>query len=70
VALKPYIIRLGVGEALVFAPSAFVACGEGVWPRKLNAEVVKIAVRRRVTWDGGGRCFVFDGVVFDGIVRS
>jgi hypothetical protein len=27
--------------------------GEGVWPRKLNAEVVKIAVRRRVTWDGG-----------------
>jgi hypothetical protein len=44
VALKPYIIRLDVGDALVFALSAFVACGEGVWPRKLNVEVVKVAV--------------------------
>lgn len=51
--LFEHIIGLGVGEALVFAPSAFVACGEGVRPRKLNAEAVKIAVRRRVTWDGG-----------------
>ncbi|KAF8244386.1 hypothetical protein K440DRAFT_609685 [Wilcoxina mikolae CBS 423.85] len=51
--LFEHIIGLDVGEALVFAPSAFVAYSDEVMPRKLNSELVKVAVRKRVTWDGG-----------------
>lgn len=45
------IVSLGVGEALLFAPSAIIG-GEG--PRsRLVDEYLKIRVRRRITKDGG-----------------
>ncbi|KAF8539146.1 hypothetical protein BDD12DRAFT_839363 [Trichophaea hybrida] len=51
--LFDHIIALDVGQALIFAPSAFVAYQDEEMPRKLNSELVKVAVRKRVTWDGG-----------------
>jgi hypothetical protein len=48
------ILNLKTGEALVFAPSAVVKTGDqpgdlGVAPQDL----LKVRVRKRVTWDGG-----------------
>lgn len=37
------------GEAVVFVPSGVVVDEEGV--RKVGGELLKLAVRKRVTWD-------------------
>lgn len=47
------IVRLRVGEALLFAPSAVLGVDEASRARKLNHGVLKIRVRKRVTDDGG-----------------
>jgi len=59
--LFSYIIKLKVGEALMFAPSAVVGAscatgGEGEGGTRFQAlghEVLKIRVRKRLTADGG-----------------
>ena len=45
------ILDLHTGEALLFAPSALLPDGDDV--RKLGMELLKIKVRKRLTWDGG-----------------
>lgn len=56
------ILDLRVGEALLFAPSTLLVSsrdadgwgGDSVgMPTRLGAELLKIKVRKRVTWDGG-----------------
>ncbi|PYI08410.1 hypothetical protein BO78DRAFT_441894 [Aspergillus sclerotiicarbonarius CBS 121057] len=52
------IVRLGVGEALVFAPSAVVVNGQvggddGCEVRKLGEGGLRVMVRKRLTVDGG-----------------
>lgn len=47
------VVRLRVGEALLFAPSAVLELEEGFRARKLNHSVLKIRVRKRITDDGG-----------------
>ena len=62
------ILSLKTGQALCFAPSAMmqVAPGDGTWNdatmagdegeivvRKLSEGMLKMNVRKRVTWDGG-----------------
>ena len=50
---------LRTGEALVFAPTAVVGKAgggkeaEGVQWGKLSEGMLKVRVRKRVTWDGG-----------------
>jgi hypothetical protein len=56
-AMLKEIVELGVGEALLFSPSAMVGLetdNQGrTAVRKLRAEYLKIQVRTRVTRDGG-----------------
>jgi DNA helicase HerA-like ATPase len=53
------ILSLKTGEAVVFAPSAVVGRGgEGMGLVKLNGELLKIKVRRRLTLDGGASVVV------------
>lgn len=47
------VVRLRVGEALLFAPSAVLGVAEDFRPKKLNHGVLKIRVRKRLTADGG-----------------
>jgi DNA helicase HerA-like ATPase len=51
VGLLREIMRLKTGEALVFAPSAMVGAND---ERKNGADaLLKMRMRKRVTWDGG-----------------
>lgn len=52
-AVFDQIVRLRVGEALLFAPSAVLDVDEVSHVRKLNQGVLKIRVRGRITTDGG-----------------
>lgn len=52
-AVFAQIVRLRVGEALLFAPSAVLGLDEASRARKLNQGFLKIRVRKRVTDDGG-----------------
>lgn len=52
-AMLAHIVRLRVGEALLFAPSAVLSIDSSSSVRKLNHDVLKIRVRKRVTEDGG-----------------
>lgn len=52
-AMFAQIVKLRVGEALLFAPSAVLGLDEASRVRKLNHGVLKIRVRKRVTDDGG-----------------
>lgn len=48
------ILNLRTGEALVFAPSAVVTTGSHPAERGVTSqELLKVRVRKRVTWDGG-----------------
>ena len=47
------IVELEPGEALVFSPSAMLEPVEGEAPRNLGMQWLKVAVRRRLTEDGG-----------------
>ena len=56
VGLLREIMRLRTGEALVFAPSAIFggSSDEGRGGRRSGAdELLKMRMRKRVTWDGG-----------------
>jgi hypothetical protein len=50
------IVRLKTGEALIFAPSAISGtvdnAGERAWTAAAD-ELLRVRVRKRVTWDGG-----------------
>lgn len=46
------IVDLKVGEALVFAPLGVVSVGVED-PVRLNSGLVRVKVRKRLTWDGG-----------------
>jgi hypothetical protein len=56
-AMLKQIVELGVGEALLFSPSAMVGLEtdnqEGTVVKKLRAEYLRIQIRTRVTTDGG-----------------
>lgn len=52
-ALFAQIVRLRVGEALLFAPSAVLSVDGDFVAKKLNHGVLKVRVRKRVTDDGG-----------------
>ncbi|KAI0161869.1 hypothetical protein GGR52DRAFT_143602 [Hypoxylon sp. FL1284] len=52
-ALFAHIVRLRVGEALLFAPSAVLGIDDSCNVTKLSHDVLKIGVRKRVTEDGG-----------------
>lgn len=49
------IVKLDIGEALLFAPSALMALGDGdKWGlQKLGAGYLKIRIRKKLTADGG-----------------
>jgi hypothetical protein len=48
------IMRLKTGEALVFAPSAIFGAGCEVGERRNGTDdLLKVRIRKRVTWDGG-----------------
>ena len=47
------ILKLRVGEALMFAPSALLYRSDESSPERLGSDLLQIKVRRRVTWDGG-----------------
>lgn len=47
------ILNLGVGEALLFAPSALLYRKDGMMPEILGSDLLQAKVRKRVTWDGG-----------------
>lgn len=77
------IMDLRVGEALLFAPSTLLLDCSGDtfdgWgddsenvgmPTRLGAELLKIKVRRRVTWDGGKSILASEGGVGTGKVRN
>ena len=46
------IVGLKTGEGMIFALSAVVGNGDGGWER-LNEEMLRVRVRKRLTWDGG-----------------
>ncbi|KAI1775458.1 hypothetical protein F4818DRAFT_451751 [Hypoxylon cercidicola] len=52
-AMFAQIVRLRVGEALLFAPSAVLGIDSASNIRKLNHGVLKVRIRNRVTEDGG-----------------
>ena len=57
-ALLERIQELGVGEALVWAPTGMVEdCGEEIGRALWKGQLVKVRVRGRVTWDGGRSVF-------------
>ncbi|KAL9103819.1 MAG: hypothetical protein Q9163_001173 [Psora crenata] len=47
------ILDLRVGEALLFAPSTLLCRPEEMAPKRLGSDLLKLKVRKRVTWDGG-----------------
>lgn len=47
------ILKLRVGEALVFAPSTILRGRCGGEPERLSSSILQIKVRKRLTWDGG-----------------
>lgn len=47
------IICLRVGEALAFAPLGLVGDGGAGTMMKLGSRLLRIKVRKRLTWDGG-----------------
>lgn len=47
------ISNLGVGQALLFAPSTLLSRADGSTPETLGSDLLQIKVRKRVTWDGG-----------------
>ncbi|KAE9375761.1 hypothetical protein N431DRAFT_403720 [Stipitochalara longipes BDJ] len=54
VGLLREIMRLETGEALVFAPSAVFGASDATGGRKIGADaLLKMRMRKRVTWDGG-----------------
>jgi DNA helicase HerA-like ATPase len=54
VGLLREIMRLKTGEALVFAPSAIFGARDEAGARRIGAdELLKMRMRKRVTWDGG-----------------
>ena len=57
VALFEMVVRLHVGEALVFSPSAMIALecqrDEVVKVKTLSSRCLKISVRNRLSADGG-----------------
>lgn len=48
-----HILKLGVGEALMFSPSSMVGWSGGDDPKRLNSAHLNIKVRKRLTSDGG-----------------
>lgn len=54
VALLRDIMRLKTGEALVFAPSAILGANDEVEGRIIGADtLIRMRMRKRVSWDGG-----------------
>jgi len=54
VGLLREIMRLKTGEALVFAPSSIVGVSDKAGGRIIGADaLLKMRMRKRVTWDGG-----------------
>ncbi|KAF8847659.1 hypothetical protein BDZ45DRAFT_607118 [Acephala macrosclerotiorum] len=54
VVLLREIMRLKTGEALVFAPSAILGASDEAVGRRIGADaLLKMRMRKRVTWDGG-----------------
>lgn len=54
VGLLTEIMKLKTGEALVFAPSAIFGASAEVGERRIGADaLLKMRMRKRVTWDGG-----------------
>ncbi|KAF4633389.1 hypothetical protein G7Y89_g4730 [Cudoniella acicularis] len=54
VSLLKEILRLKTGQALVFAPSAIFGASDEAGGRRIGAnELLKMRMRKRVTWDGG-----------------
>ena len=47
------ILKLRVGEALVFAPSTILRRRCGGESERLGSSILQIKVRKRLTWDGG-----------------
>lgn len=47
------ISNLGVGQALLFAPSTLLYGADGTALETLGSDLLQIKVRKRVTWDGG-----------------
>ena len=52
-ALFRRILRLRVGEALLFAPSALLYRTDEGAPERLGSDPLQMTIRKRVTWDGG-----------------
>lgn len=54
IGLLRKIMRLKTGEALVFAPSAIFGASDEAGGWKIGADgLLKMRMRKRVTWDGG-----------------
>jgi hypothetical protein len=54
VGLLREIMRLRTGEALVFAPSSVFGASDDAGQRRISADVLlKMRMRKRVTWDSG-----------------
>ena len=53
------ILKLRVGEALVFAPSTILRRRYGGEPERLGSSLLQIKVRKRLTWDGGKSILCF-----------
>ncbi|CZR67479.1 uncharacterized protein PAC_17378 [Phialocephala subalpina] len=52
------IMRLKTGEALVFAPSAIFGASDEAGGRRIGADaLLKMRMRKRITWDGGRSTF-------------
>ena len=47
------IINLRTGEALIYAPTAVLGKDLSGKPTKATEELLKVSIRKRVTWDGG-----------------
>lgn len=58
VGLLGEIMKLKTGEALVFAPSAILGASSGAEGQRNGADtLIKMRMRKRVTWDGGRSMF-------------
>ena len=53
------ILKLRVGEALIFAPSTILRRRYGGEPERLGSSLLQIKVRKRLTWDGGKSILCF-----------
>ena len=47
------IVNLRTGEALIYAPTAVLGIDLTGKPIKATEELLKVSIRKRVTWDGG-----------------